>query len=60
MKKKRILKRWVEVVLSFILLTSLVVMGAETEKYFIISKIISTIVFVTSGYILLKYGRKEV
>lgn len=57
--KKRYLKKWVEVVLAIILLAALVVMGAEVEKYFIISKLIAMVVFIISGYILLKYARPE-
>ena len=57
--KKRYLKKWVEVVLAMILLASLVVMGAEIKKYFIISKIIAMVIFLMSGYILLKYARPE-
>ena len=59
MKKRRYLKKWVEVVLAIILLASLVVMGAEVEKYFVISKLIALVVFVASGYVLVKYTKYE-
>jgi len=55
--KKRYLKRWVEVVLTIILLLSLIVLGSESNKYFVISKIISIVIFLISGYILCKYTK---
>lgn len=57
--KKRVLKRWVEVVLAIILISSLIMLGAETENYFITIKIISMITFLLSGYLLIKYGRNK-
>jgi membrane-anchored glycerophosphoryl diester phosphodiesterase (GDPDase) len=59
MKKRRYLKKWVEVVLAFIMLASLVVMGAEAEKYFIISKIIALVIFALCGYLLVNYTKYE-
>lgn len=59
MKRKRYLKKWVEVVLTMILLISLMVLGGESETYFLISKLISLPIFLISGYILLKYTKIE-
>ena len=58
--KKRYLKKWVEVVLATILFVSLMILGAESEKYFIASKIIAMGTLLLSGHILFKYGRIEV
>ena len=57
--KRRYLKKWVEVVLAIIMLASLVVMGAEVEKYFVISKLIALVVFALNSYILVKYTKYE-
>jgi general stress protein CsbA len=57
--KRRYLKKWVEVVLCAILLISLMVLGGESETYFITSKLISLPIFLISGYILLKYTKIE-
>lgn len=57
--KRRYLKKWVEVVLCAILLISLMVLGGESETYFITSKLISLPIFLISGYILLKYTKME-
>lgn len=59
MKKRRYLKKWVEVVLAMVLLTSLVVLGGESETCFITSKIVALGTLLVSGYILFKYGRIE-
>ena len=59
MKKRRYLKKWVEVVLAMVLLTSLVVLGGESETCFITSKIVALGTLLASGYILFKYGRIE-
>ena len=59
MKKRRYLKKWVEVVLCAILLTSLVVLGGESEACFLTSKIVALGTLLASGYILFKYGRIE-
>lgn len=59
MKKRRYLKKWVEVVLAIILLASIVVLGGESETYFISSKIVAMGTLLASGYILFKYGRIE-
>lgn len=57
MKRKRYLKKWVEVVLTMVLLISLMVLGGESETHFLISKLISLPIFLISGYILLKYTK---
>ena len=59
MKKRRYLKKWVEVVLYVILLISLMVLGSESETHFITSKIVAMGTLLASGYILFKYGRIE-
>ena len=59
MKKRRYLKKWVEVVLAMVLLTSLVVLGGESETCFLTSKIVALGTLLASGYILFKYGRIE-
>ena len=59
MKKRRYLKKWVEVVLAMILLASIVVLGGESEIHFITSKIVALGTLLASGYILFKYGRIE-
>ena len=56
--KKRVLKKWVEVVLAFILLISLLVLGGEVKSYFIVSKMIAMTTFIGSGYLLIKYGKE--
>lgn len=57
MKKRRYLKKWVEVVLAMVLLMSLMVLGGESETFFITSKLISLMIFLISGYILSKYTK---
>ena len=59
MKKRRYLKKWVEVVLAMVLLISLMVLGGESETRFITSKIVAMGTLLASGYILFKYGRIE-
>lgn len=60
MKKRRYLKKWVEVVLCAILLISLMVLGGESETCFIKSKIIAMLTAMLSGYIYFKYSKIEV
>ena len=57
--KKRYLKKWVEVVLTIILLISFIILGAEIEKNFVVIKIISFLMLLISGYLLLKYKKVE-
>lgn len=59
MKKRRYLKKWVEVVLTMVLLISLFVLGGESETHFLTSKLMALPIVLVSGYILLKYGRIE-
>lgn len=59
MKRKRYLKKWVEVVLTMVLLISLMVLGGESETHFLISKLISLPIVLISSYILLKYTKIE-
>ena len=59
MKKRRYLKKWVEVVLAMVLLISLFVLGGESETCFFTSKLVALPIVLASGYILFKYGRIE-
>lgn len=59
MKKKRYLKGWVAYLLGAVLLLSFMIMGAETEQYFVSSKIVALITAVISGYILINYTKME-
>lgn len=59
MKKRRYLKKWVEVVLAMVLLKSLVVLGSESETHFITSKIVALGTLLASGYILFRYTKIE-
>ena len=59
MKKRRYLKKWVEVVLAMVLLISLMVLGGESETHFITSKIVAMVTLLASGYILFKYTKIE-
>lgn len=59
MKKRRYLKKWVEVVLCAILLISLFVVGGESETYFFTSKLVSLPIVLISGYILFRYTKIE-
>ena len=59
MKKRRYLKKWVEVVLAMVLLVSLVILGSESETFFVTSKIVAMGTLLTSGYILLRYTKIE-
>lgn len=59
MKKRRYLKKWVEVVLVMVLLISLMVLGGESDSCFLTSKLIALQIVLVSGYILFKYGKVE-
>lgn len=59
MKKRRYLKKWVEVVLVMVLLISLMVLGSESETHFLTSKLVALPIALVSWYILFKYGRIE-
>lgn len=59
MKKRRYLKKWVEVVLAMVLLISLMVLCGESEIHFITSKIVAMGTLLSSGYILFKYSKIE-
>lgn len=59
MKKRRYLKKWVEVVLCAILLISLFVLGGESETCFFTSKLVALPIVLVSGYILFKYTKIE-
>lgn len=57
MKKKKILKKWVEYTLVFILVMSILILSfdANSTYYFVISKIIGLIMIVAITYVLSKY-----
>ena len=59
MKKRRYLKKWVEVVLCAILLISLFVLGGESDTCFFTSKLVSLPIVLISGYILFRYTKIE-
>lgn len=59
MKKRRYLKKWVEVVLAMVLLISLIVLGGESDTCFITSKIVALGTLLASGYILFRYTKIE-
>ena len=59
MKKRRYLKKWVEVVLAMVLLASMVILGSESETCFITSKIVAMGTLLASGYILFRYTKIE-
>lgn len=59
MKKRRYLKKWVEVVLVMVLLISLMVLGGESDSCFLTSKLIALPIVLVSGYILFKYTKIE-
>lgn len=57
MKKKKILKKWVERVLVLMLIFSILILSfdANSTYYFVISKIIGLIMIVAITYVLSKY-----
>ena len=57
MKKKKVLKKWVEYTLVFILVMSILILSfdANSTYYFVISKIISLVMVVAITYVLSKY-----
>lgn len=57
MKKKKVLKKWVEYTLVFILVMSILILSfdANSTYYFVISKIISLIMIVAITHVLSKY-----
>ena len=57
--KKRYLKGWVKVVLAMVLLISMIILGSESDSYFISSKLIAMVTFLISGYLLIKYTKIE-
>lgn len=55
--KKRYLKRWVEYVLIGIIFLAMLVLGGESDNFFITSKIIALAIMLPSVYILYKYSK---
>lgn len=57
MKKKKILKKWVERVLVLMLIFSILILSfdANSTYYFVISKIIGLVMVVAITYVLSKY-----
>jgi len=59
MKKKIVLKKWVEVVLEIVLFMSILIGASECDnmRIFIISHLGAGLVMIIVGMILVKYGR---
>lgn len=57
MKKKKILKKWVEYTLVFILVMSILILSfdANSLRYFVLSKVLGLVMVVTITHILSKY-----
>lgn len=57
MKKKKVLKKWVEYTLVFILVMSILILSfdANSTYYFVISKIIGLVMVVAITHVLSKY-----
>lgn len=58
MKKRIILKKWVKVLLTIVMLFSIMILAGECENdtIFYLSKLIGIIVFILTSKLLLKYG----
>ena len=59
MKKRLVLKKWVENIILVIMALALVIVSGECDKMstFIITHAIALIIFVASAFIINKYGR---
>lgn len=59
MKKKVILKKWVEYILLIIQFILILILGAESDNFtiFLISKLIALAIFFVNHLILVKYTR---
>lgn len=57
MKKKKVLKKWVEYTLVFILVMSILVLSfdANSLHYFVLSKVLGLVMVVAITYVLSKY-----
>lgn len=59
MKKKVILKKWVEYFILFIQFIIILILGAESDNFiiFLISKLIALVIFFVNHLILVKYTK---
>ena len=59
MKKRLVLKKWVEIVLAIIATIMFMIMGSECDNMllFVTSHIGAGIIFLLIGIVLVKYGR---
>lgn len=59
MKKKVVLKKWVEYVLLTIQFMLILILGAESDNFiiFLISKLIALVIFFVNHLILVKYTK---
>lgn len=59
MKKKVILKKWVEYILLTIQFMLILILGAESDNFiiFLISKLITLVLFIVNHLILVKYTK---
>ena len=57
MKKKKVLKKWVEYTLVFILVMSILILSfdANSLHYFVLSKVLGLVMVVVIAHILSKY-----
>lgn len=57
MKKKKVLKKWVEYTLVFILVMSILVLSfdANSLHYFVLSKVLGLVMVVVNTHVLSKY-----
>lgn len=59
MKKRLVLKKWVENIVLVIIALALIIIGSECDKMsaFLITHTIALIIFVASAFIINRYGR---
>lgn len=59
MKKKVVLKKWVEYILLTIQFMLILILGAESDNFiiFLISKLIALVIFFVNHLILVKYTK---
>lgn len=59
MKKRLVLKKWVENIILVIMALALIIIGSECDKMsaFLITHAIALIIFVASAFIINRYGR---
>lgn len=61
MKKRLVLKKWVENIILVIMALALAIVSGECDKMstFIITHVIALIIFAGSSAVLIKYGREN-